>query len=81
MAHATRPAVAGAQSVEFGQRATGADAGSVYLKSLVLVQRSEEEDVQFLGRQERALEAVFAMLGSFGFISPSPPPAGVGDVE
>jgi hypothetical protein len=62
MAQATKPARTGSQTVEYGQRATGAEAGSLYLKSLMLVQHDHEDDVQFLGRQEAQLRNVGALL-------------------
>lgn len=72
MAAATKPARTGSQSAEFGERATGGDAGSLYLKSLVLVQNDGEEDVQFLGRQERTLRDVRAMLARIATNQPAP---------
>ena len=62
MAQATKPARTGSQTVEYGQKATGADAGNLYLKSLVLVQHDDESDVQFLGRQETQLRNVGTLL-------------------
>ena len=62
MAQATKPARTGSQTAEYGQRATGADAGHVYLKSLVLVQHDDESDVQFLGRQEERLRQTADLL-------------------
>lgn len=63
MAQATKPARTGSQTVEYGQRATGADAGNLYLKSLVLVQHDDESDLQFLGRQEERLRDIESLLG------------------
>lgn len=62
MAQATKPARTGSQTVEYGERATGADSGSHYLKSLVLVQHDDETDLQFLGRQEQRLLEVHSLL-------------------
>ena len=62
MAQATKPARQGAQTVEYGERATGADSGTLYFKSLVLVQRDDETDLQFLGRQETQLRNVTTLL-------------------
>jgi hypothetical protein len=62
MATLTKPARTGSQTVEYGERATGADSGSLYVKSLVLVQRDDESDVQFLGRQEAQLRNVAQLL-------------------
>ena len=73
MAQATKPARTGSQTVEYGQRATGADAGSLYLKSLVLVQHDHESDLQFLGRQEEQLRNAAALLDKLNS-SPAPEP-------
>lgn len=62
MAQATKPARQGAQTVEYGERATGADTGTLYVKSLVLVQRDDESDLQFLGRQEQRLRDTAKLL-------------------
>jgi hypothetical protein len=75
MAQATKPARTGSQTVEYGERATGADSGSLYLKSLVLVQRDDESDVQFLGRQDEALASVAELLETANAGRPEPEPA------
>lgn len=69
MAQATKPARSGQQTVEFGERATGADSGSLYVKSLVLVQRDDESDVQFLGRQEESLRNTAKLLDKLNTVS------------
>ena len=58
MAAATKPARQGAQTIEYGERATGPESGHLYFKSIVLVQRDDESDLQFLGRQETTLRGV-----------------------
>lgn len=81
MAQATKPARTGSQTVEFGKQATGADAGTHYLKSLVLVQHDGESDVQFLGRQEERLRAVLAMLDTINAERREPDATGEGDAK
>lgn len=81
MAQATKPARTGSQTVEYGQRATGADAGSVYLKSLVLVQHDDETDLQFLGRQEERLRNITALLERANASAGEPDAADGGETE
>lgn len=49
MAYATKSAKQGAQTAKFAERSAGANSGEFYV-SFDLVQREDEEDVQFLGR-------------------------------
>lgn len=79
MAQATKPARTGSQTVEYGQRATGADAGSLYLKSLVLVQHDDESDLQFLGRQETRLRDIGGLLDKINTSSEPEPDAEGGE--
>lgn len=79
MATLTKPARTGSQTVEYGERATGADAGKLYVKSLVLVQREDETDVQFLGRQEEQLRQVATLLDKLSSDAPTEPAGGEGD--
>jgi hypothetical protein len=55
MAQVTKPARSGSQSVTFGKRAVGAKQDELYLKDLTLVQREDEDDMQWLGRTEALL--------------------------
>lgn len=81
MAQATKPARTGSQTIEYGQRATGADAGNLYLKSLVLVQHDDESDVQFLGRQEQRLRETGALLEKLNANGATEPQADGGETE
>lgn len=64
MAQATKSPRQGSQSVEWGERPSGEMNGTIYFKSVLLVQRDDESDVQFLGRQEEQLKAVLALRDS-----------------
>lgn len=79
MAQATKPARTGSQTVEYGQRATGIDSGSHYLKSLVLVQHDDETDVQFLGRQEERLTQIVSLLEKINALTAKPVAANAGE--
>lgn len=81
MAAATKPARQGAQTVEYGKQTTGANAGDLYVKSLVLVQRDDEPDVMFLGRQEATLRKVNAMLEAVNAEPATEPEAESGETE
>lgn len=61
MAQATKSPRQGTQSVEWGERPSGDMNGTVYFKSVLLVQREDESDVQFIGRQEEQLKAILAL--------------------
>ena len=61
MAQATKSPRQGSQSVEWGERPSGDMNGTIYFKSVLLVQREDESDVQFIGRQEEALREVLAL--------------------
>lgn len=61
MAQATKAPRQGAQSTEWGERTTGPTSGHLYFKSVQLVQREDESDLQFLGRQEDALRQMLAV--------------------
>jgi hypothetical protein len=81
MATLTKPARTGSQTAEYGEKATGADAGKLYLKSLVLVQHEDESDVQFLGRQQDRLSRIAAMLDTLNSDAPAPDAGEEGESE
>lgn len=81
MAQATKPARTGSQTVEYGQRATGAESGHLYLKSIVLVQHDDESDVQFLGRQEERLRNSVALLERLNGLGGASAEQGGGETE
>lgn len=61
MAQATKPARQGSQTVEFAERHAGAMDGQLRLASVQLVQRDDEEDVQFQGRVEDFTREILAI--------------------
>jgi len=61
MAQATKPARTSPQATEWGERATGDKQGHLYFKSVQLVQRDDESDLQFLGREEQHLRERIAL--------------------
>jgi hypothetical protein len=61
MAMATKPARTGTQTTEFGERTTGVTNGHLYFKSVQLVQRDDESDVAFVGRQEEYLRTMISL--------------------
>lgn len=71
----------GSQTLEWGERSTGATSGTIYFKSVGLVQHEEEDDMAFLGRNEAFMLAAIEVRDRLNAAANPEPAPEAGETE